>query len=178
MDSSPAPWLPWKHSGDFITGRVFGGSSAHHGRWEGAWLIPRGARDVNCGWFFFPLAQCIFAINRPLNLSKMSLKHQWNVIKLSEEGMFWYSPTDIMPIKMQNDLFIQSTIGGGFRLAGTVLGLEGRWWWAALWRPPSTWGHRPTPRQLQGSIVRTHGDGLSGAPCWVRLCLSEVVLKP
>jgi len=31
-----------------------------------------------------------------------------------------------MPIKMRNDLFVQSTIGEGLQLAGTALGMGGK----------------------------------------------------
>lgn len=37
--------------------------------------------------FLYFLARNILVINRPLKLSQMSLKRQWNMIKLSEEGM-------------------------------------------------------------------------------------------
>lgn len=48
------------------------------------------------------------------------------MIKLSEEGMFWFSPIDITPVEMQNDLFVQPTIGEGLQLAGTELGMGGK----------------------------------------------------
>lgn len=143
-----------------------GGSLTHSERSYGCELWP----------IFLPFSS---DINRLLNLSKMSLKHQWNMIKLSEEGMFWFSPIDITPTKMQNDLFVLPTIGEGLQLAGTELGMGGKLMLRFPLRASTNLRDRPMPRWLQGSVVRAHSDGgLLGASCWVRLCPSKVVLKP
>ncbi|XP_027625893.1 (E2-independent) E3 ubiquitin-conjugating enzyme FATS isoform X4 [Tupaia chinensis] len=67
----------------------------------GARIILRVVTDINCGCLFFRLAKHILVIKRPLKLSKMTLKRQWNMIKLSEEGLRdnYYSTNDQISLK-------------------------------------------------------------------------------